>query len=122
MSEVKKCKCEFCLNSFDKKVMVGVLCNNCHSNTKLCCECKGRFEKDEINSNGACDDCDDRELCEGDCGEKFNKDDLLNGKCDTCHELDPTPTSEECDQCDRPAVRNIAGTNLCKDCLEHYHY
>lgn len=68
-----------------------------------------------------CDE-EDKVPCSG-CGEKFESNEIRHdGLCELCHELDPTPTSEECDQCDGRAVKNICGTNLCEDCLEHYHY
>lgn len=59
--------------------------------------------------------------CPG-CHEKVDQDDLIQGVCPTCHELDDTPTSEECEYCERAATTNICGTNLCDDCLEHYHH
>lgn len=57
------------------------------------------------------------------CERYFASDDLNHQElCAECHELDPTPTSEYCDQCDNEAVENICGVDLCDDCLEHYHY
>lgn len=69
-------------------------------------------------------DNDNQEMIECDkCEEEFKKDDLIDDLCHTCHELDDTPTSEDCDNgCDKLAVTNICGTNLCEDCEEHYHH
>jgi hypothetical protein len=57
-----------------------------------------------------------------DCEEMELPGDLINGMCHTCHELDPTPTSEECDHCPNPATINICGTDLCDDCHENFHH
>ena len=67
--------------------------------------------------------CDEEKVqCSG-CKEYFEPNEIgQDGLCEPCHEVDDTPTSEECDQCPRPATVNICGTNLCEDCHEHYHY
>lgn len=68
------------------------------------------------------DDDDDKVQC-AHCEVLFDENELNSkGLCDSCDELDPTPTSDECDFCDRPAIRNICGTNLCEGCEENYHY
>lgn len=67
--------------------------------------------------------CDEEKVQCSTCEKYFDPNEIgQDGLCDTCHELDDNPTSEECDQCDNTATTNICGTNLCEDCLEHYHY
>lgn len=56
------------------------------------------------------------------CGNKEKSEDLIDGLCVSCHEVDPTPTDNECDYCPEVAVRNICGTNLCESCLENYSH
>ena len=68
-----------------------------------------------------CDE-EDKVKCSN-CENYFDVDSLNNeGICARCHELDESPTSNSCEQCDNPAIKNICGTDLCEDCLEHYHY
>ncbi len=68
-----------------------------------------------------CDE-DDKVSCST-CGEQFDSEQIgHDGLCASCHELDYKPTSKRCDQCGGRAVTNICGTNLCEDCLEHYHF
>lgn len=67
----------------------------CDEEMKQCSGCEDFFEPNELNSKGLCESCD---------------------------EVDTTPTSAECDQCGNPATVNICGTDLCDDCHEHYHY
>lgn len=64
----------------------------------------------------------DEELVEcSSCNQMFDKDDLNSkGRCDSCDELDTTPTSNECDYCEKTAIINICGTNLCDDCHDNF--
>jgi len=50
------------------------------------------------------------------CPEICDPDDLIDGMCQPCHEVDTTPTSETCEECPQPAVKNILGVDLCEDC------
>lgn len=69
-----------------------------------------------------CDDSNKVVICSS-CGKECDPDSIEQDEiCASCQELDTTPTTEECDQCDGTAVKNICGQNLCDDCLEHYHY
>jgi len=56
------------------------------------------------------------------CENTDEDENFINGMCEECYEVDDTPTSDECDQCDNIATTCINGTNLCEDCEEHYHY
>lgn len=68
------------------------------------------------------EDEEDKVECNN-CEGLFDENDLNSkGLCDSCAELDSTPTSDECDFCDKVAVTNICGTNLCDDCEDNYHY
>lgn len=67
--------------------------------------------------------CDEELVSCSGCNNDFPPDDLTSkGLCPSCVELDTTPTSKECDHCGDPATTNICGTDLCDDCLDHYHY
>lgn len=89
-----------------------------------CLYCEQYFHSCEINEDGLCTECNEKDKVQcSDCEKYFFPNEIgHDGLCAKCHELDSTPTSEECDNCDGIAIKNICGTNLCEDCLEHYHY
>lgn len=89
-----KIKCTRCHNLFHEDQLIDEICESCEDKVK-CSDCESYFDKNELNSKG---------------------------QCDSCHELDNTPTDSECEQCDNDATTNICGVNLCNNCLEHYHY
>lgn len=71
-------------------------------------------EEDDLVQCARCENMEDPDhLIKASNGEKI---------CDSCYEIDPVPTSEECDQCPAPATSNVCGTNLCDDCRANYHH
>jgi len=97
----------------------------CDLGTKKLVKCSGfncevQDKPENMNDEGLCFDCIDKIKCTR-CKKIENPDNLNEkGLCDNCAELGTEPTGD-CDHDGDKAVANIAGTNLCEDCLEQYY-
>ena len=53
------------------------------------------------------------------CTEKDFPENFIKGMCESCYEIDSTPTSNECDNgCEAPATNNVGSNNYCSECYD----
>lgn len=51
------------------------------------------------------------------CLERDEPQNFTRGMCEPCYEIDPSPTSDECDHgCEAPATNSVGSSNYCSEC------